>query len=160
MLGAFPELDARLSWNVPQLQRDGKYVLGLSAAKKHLSVSPWSTDVIEDFRPRLEQRFTVTKNLFQVPVDWEIDEALLTDLVRARLAELEQLSDADGRSISSITLPSGSRRYTTTTPANAPLPLISTGRVEITSTPAARSRPYSSRSPVTSSAMCAVPACV
>ncbi len=89
VLGAFPELDVRLSWNVPQLQRDGKYVLGLSAAKKHLSVSPWSTDVIEDFRPRLEQRFTVTKNLFQVPVDWEIDEALLTDLVRARLAELD-----------------------------------------------------------------------
>ena len=45
--------------------------------------------MIEDFRPRLEQRFTVTKNLFQVPVDWEIDEALLTDLVRARLAELD-----------------------------------------------------------------------
>jgi uncharacterized protein YdhG (YjbR/CyaY superfamily) len=89
VLGAFPELDAKLSWNVPQLHRDGTYVLGLSAAKKHVSVSPWSTHVIEDFRPRLEQRFIVTRNLFQVPVDWEIDEVLLTDLVRARLAELD-----------------------------------------------------------------------
>jgi uncharacterized protein YdhG (YjbR/CyaY superfamily) len=89
VLAEFPELDVKLSWNVPQVHRDGEYVLGLSAARNHLSLSPWSTAVIDDFRARLEQRFAVTKNLFQVPVDWDVDRALVTDLVRARLAELD-----------------------------------------------------------------------
>jgi hypothetical protein len=31
----------------------------------------------------------VFKNCFQIPVDWKIDEELVNDLVRARLAELD-----------------------------------------------------------------------
>lgn len=32
--------------------------------------------------------YVVFKNCFQVPIDWENDEALERDLVRARLTEL------------------------------------------------------------------------
>jgi uncharacterized protein len=85
----FPELEAKISWNVPQIHLAGQYVFGLSALKEHLAFAPWSAGVIEDFRSRLEQQFVVRKNLFQVPVDWEIDGELLKDLVRARLAELD-----------------------------------------------------------------------
>ena len=31
----------------------------------------------------------VLQSIFQVPVDWEIDRGLITDLVQARLAELD-----------------------------------------------------------------------
>jgi uncharacterized protein YdhG (YjbR/CyaY superfamily) len=88
ILTQFPELESKISWNVPQIHRNGKYVVGFSAAKNHLSISPWSPQVIEDFRVRLE-KFVVKKNLFQIPVDWEIDRELVKDLVRARLAELD-----------------------------------------------------------------------
>jgi uncharacterized protein len=84
----FPELEAKIAWNVPQIHRDGKYVAGVSAARNHLSFSPWSAEVIEAFRPRLAD-YVVKKNLFQVPVDWEVDGELLRDMVRARLAELD-----------------------------------------------------------------------
>ena len=88
ILTQFPELEVKISWNVPQIHRDGQYVFGISALKNHLALAPWSARVIDDFRARLE-KCVVRKNLFQIPVDWELDEALLKDLVRARLAELD-----------------------------------------------------------------------
>ena len=90
ILDEFPELEPRIAWNVPQIQRDGEYVFGVSSLKDHLDLAPWSSDVIDAFRGRLEHAgYVVRKNLFQVPDDWELDRALVRDLVRARLAELD-----------------------------------------------------------------------
>jgi uncharacterized protein YdhG (YjbR/CyaY superfamily) len=88
ILRNFPELESKISWSVPTIHRDGQYVAGLCAYKHHLTVSAWSPRVIEEFKERLG-KYVVFKNCFQIPVDWEIDEALVKDLVRARLAELE-----------------------------------------------------------------------
>ena len=88
ILAGFPELEAKIAWNVPQIHRDGKYVAGVDAAENHVSISAWSPDVIAGFKPRLGD-YVVKKNLFQVPVDWKVDEVLVGDLVRARLAELD-----------------------------------------------------------------------
>ena len=41
-----------------------------------------------DFAARLDG-YVTTPNLFHVPVDWDVDEDLVKDLVRARLAELD-----------------------------------------------------------------------
>lgn len=88
ILKQFPELAAKVSWNVPTIHRDGKYVVGLAAYKNHLTFAPWSNRVLLDFSERLG-KYVVFKNCFQIPVDWKIDRALVTDLVRARLAELD-----------------------------------------------------------------------
>ncbi|SDG20383.1 MULTISPECIES: iron chaperone [unclassified Duganella] len=88
VVAEFPKLQARLAWNVPHIHLDGKYVMGLAAYKKHLTVSPWSVFVMDDFKQRLAP-LVVFKNCFQIPVDWHIDRDLLRDLVRARLAELD-----------------------------------------------------------------------
>lgn len=91
VLDEFPDLESKVSWNVPQIHRGGDYVFGVSALKNHLALAPWSTRVIEDLRERLERDgYVVRKNLFQIPDDWEIDEELVRDLVRARLAELDE----------------------------------------------------------------------
>lgn len=87
ILAEFPELEAKISWNVPNIHRHGQYVAGLAAYKHHLTFAPWSIWVMEDFKDRLRS-FVVFKNCFQIPVDWEIDKDLVRDLVRARLAEL------------------------------------------------------------------------
>lgn len=84
---AYPEAVIKLAWNVPQVQIDGKYIFGADAAKNHISVSPWSDAVMADFDSRLTA-YTRTKGLFRVPVDWDVDTELITDLVAARLAEL------------------------------------------------------------------------
>jgi uncharacterized protein len=88
ILVQFPELESKISWNVPTIHRDGKYVAGVCAYKNHLTFSAWSPGVIEKFKVRLG-KFVLFKNCFQIPVDWEIDEELVKDLVRARLAELD-----------------------------------------------------------------------
>ena len=88
ILTQFPELESKLAWNVPQIHRDGKYVVGLAAYKNHLSFSAWSPRVLEDLKARLGE-YVLKTNLFQIPVDWEIDKELVKDLVRARLAELD-----------------------------------------------------------------------
>ena len=88
ILTEFPELQSKISWNVPTIHRNGKYVVGLAAYKHHLTFSAWSPRVIADFQVRL-RKFVVFKNCFQIPVDWKIDKKLVKDLVRARLAELD-----------------------------------------------------------------------
>ncbi|HTI73179.1 MAG TPA: DUF1801 domain-containing protein [Candidatus Limnocylindria bacterium] len=88
ILADFPELESKISWNVPTIHRKGKYVAGLCAYTNHLTFAPWSPRIIEDFKARLE-KYVVWKNCFQIPVDWEIDKELVKDLVRARLAELD-----------------------------------------------------------------------
>ena len=88
ILTQFPELESKISWNVPTIHRNGKYVVGLAAYKNHLTFSAWSPRIIEDFKVRLG-KFVVMKNCFQIPVDWNVDRKLVKDLVRARLAELD-----------------------------------------------------------------------
>jgi uncharacterized protein YdhG (YjbR/CyaY superfamily) len=92
ILTQFPELASKISWNVPTIHRNGKYVVGVCAYKRHLTFSPWSPRIIEDFKERLGE-FVVWKNCFQIPIDWKVDKKLLKDLVRARLAELDESPD-------------------------------------------------------------------
>ena len=94
ILAEFPELESKISWNVPTIHRKGKYVAGICAYKHHLTFSAWSPRVIEDFKGPSRTggrlgKFVVWKNCFQIPVDWKIDRKLVKDLVRARLAELD-----------------------------------------------------------------------
>jgi uncharacterized protein YdhG (YjbR/CyaY superfamily) len=76
ILTQFPELESKISWNVPTIHRNGKYGVGICAYKHHLTFSPWSPRVIEHFNVRLG-KFVVFKNCFQIPVDWEIDRELV-----------------------------------------------------------------------------------
>ncbi len=88
ILAQFPELECKISWNVPTIHLNGKYVFGVAAYKNHLTLAPWSATIIENFQRRLE-KYVVFKNCFQIPVDWAMDKKLVKDLVRARLAELD-----------------------------------------------------------------------
>ena len=84
-----PGLDLVIAWNQPMLRQGTQYVFGLSAAAKHLLLLPLGVDVLERFAPRLEGLQT-NKKTVKVPVDWDVDEALLVDLVQYRLAELAE----------------------------------------------------------------------
>ena len=85
--GNFPGAQPKIAWNVPQVQIEGKYVFGVSAAKGHLSLAPWSDAVMADFSTRLEG-YETTKGLIRVPVDWDVDHELIRDMILARMAEL------------------------------------------------------------------------
>ena len=82
----YPKLELVIAWNHPMLRIDGKYVFGLSESKNHLTLNPFSTDVIESMKAKMSG-YTVNKTTFTVPVDWKVDAALLRAMVKARLAE-------------------------------------------------------------------------
>src|SRR6267143_3998429 len=50
ILTQFPELESKISWNVPTIHRNGKYMAGICAYKHHLTFAAWSPRVIEDFK--------------------------------------------------------------------------------------------------------------
>jgi uncharacterized protein YdhG (YjbR/CyaY superfamily) len=82
----YPELKLVIAWNQPMLTLGKHYVFGLSAAKKHILIAPWSTDVIEEFTPKLKD-YVVKKKTIGVPNNWKVDEKLLQAIVKARLSE-------------------------------------------------------------------------
>jgi uncharacterized protein YdhG (YjbR/CyaY superfamily) len=82
----YPDAQLVIAWNQPMMQIDGKYVFGLSASKNHISMSPWSTDVIAKFAPKMKD-LVLLKNIIRIPNDWDVDAKLIVAMVKARLAE-------------------------------------------------------------------------
>ncbi|MFM7678938.1 MAG: iron chaperone [Roseiflexaceae bacterium] len=87
VIAEFPQLDVKIAWNKPHVHRNGHYVLGVDAARKHLMFHPWSVPVFERFLPRLTG-YVTGKRTFQIPLGWQLDQALIRDIVTAQLAEM------------------------------------------------------------------------
>ena len=82
----YPKLELVIAWNQPMLRDGNRYIFGISATKGYLLIAPWSTDVIDAFRAKLEG-YKVNKKTIQVPSDWEIDAKLLHQIVKAQLSD-------------------------------------------------------------------------
>lgn len=82
----YPKAELVIAWNQPMVKIDGHYVFGASASSKHISISPWSTDVIAAFAHKMSD-LVLTKNTIGVPNDWDVDAKLILAMVKARLAE-------------------------------------------------------------------------
>lgn len=84
----YPDLELVIAWNQPMLRLGSGYVFGLSVAKNHISLSPFSSDVLLSFAHLLKE-YEVKKNTFQVPLNWKVDVSLLQSMAKARIAEME-----------------------------------------------------------------------
>ena len=84
----YPDLELVIAWNQPMLRLDTNYIIGLSVAKNHITLNPFSGDVLESFNAKLS-KYVVNKHTFQVPIGWKVDTALLRALATARLKEIK-----------------------------------------------------------------------
>jgi uncharacterized protein YdhG (YjbR/CyaY superfamily) len=82
-------LELVMAWNQPMLRKGDSYVVGASVAKKHITLNPFSKQVMDAFRPELLE-FDPLKHTFKVPVDWKVNASLLQRIARARLAEIRE----------------------------------------------------------------------
>jgi uncharacterized protein YdhG (YjbR/CyaY superfamily) len=92
LLARHPGTTVEIAWNQPFLVRDGRRLLSLAVLDGHLLAAPWSVEVLDAFRTRLDADPGVTKVLaktFRLPSDRPIDPGLLDDLVAAALADGE-----------------------------------------------------------------------
>jgi uncharacterized protein YdhG (YjbR/CyaY superfamily) len=82
----YPKTELVIAWNQPMLKLGNDYIFGASCATKHILIAPWSNDVLDAFRDRLEH-LDLKKKTIGVPNDWKVEEKLILDMVKARIAE-------------------------------------------------------------------------
>jgi len=87
VLGAVPEAEEGKSYGMPAFIYAGRPLLGFRAAKKHLSIFPFSPAAIDAVRDRLGD-FELSKGTVRFTADAPVPEDVLTHLVRARKQEI------------------------------------------------------------------------
>ena len=84
---AAPEAEEGRSYGMPAFIYAGRPLLGFGAAKKHLSIFPFSPAAVEAVSDRLGG-FDLAKGTIRFTPDRPVPEDVLLDLVRARLHEI------------------------------------------------------------------------
>lgn len=82
-----PDAVDGVSYGMPALKIHGKPLIGVTASAKHLSVFPFSADVVAAVAPRLDG-FSVSKGTIRFTADHPIPTEVLAEIVRLRLAEI------------------------------------------------------------------------
>jgi uncharacterized protein len=81
-----PGTEVVIAWNQPLLRWEGGYLFGVSVHQNHLLLAPFDAAVLPEFAPRLEG-YILNKKTIRVPVDWTVDEDLISDMVAAQMGE-------------------------------------------------------------------------
>jgi len=82
-----PDAEEGTSYGMLAWRLDGKPLLGLNEAKAHLSVYPFSTEVVDAVRDRLDG-FKVTKGGAQCTPERPVPDDVAAEMVRLRRAEI------------------------------------------------------------------------
>lgn len=85
--GVAPEADEGESYGMPAFIYAGRPLLGFRAAKKHLSVFPFSPEAIEVVGGRLEG-FELSKGTIRFTPESPVPDDVLEDVIRARIREI------------------------------------------------------------------------
>ena len=83
-----PGAEPGKSYGVPAFRYRGSPLLGFQAAKKHLSLFPFSPDAIEAVKDRLDG-FDLAKGTIRFSPDRPVPDDVVTDLVRHRMKEID-----------------------------------------------------------------------
>lgn len=82
-----PDAVAGVSYGAPALIVDGKALIGVSRAAKHLALVPFSPPAIDRVRADLDG-FVASKGVIRFTPDQPVPDGIVLRLVRARLAEI------------------------------------------------------------------------
>jgi uncharacterized protein YdhG (YjbR/CyaY superfamily) len=86
--GVAPHAEEGRSYGVPAFLVGGRPLLGLRAARAHLSLFPFSPAAVDAVRDRLEG-FDLAKGTIRFTPERPLPRDVVADLVRARLHELD-----------------------------------------------------------------------
>lgn len=83
----YPQLSGEIKWNTPMFMHKGTYIIGISAAKHHLSISPESY-TLERFLPQIKSaNYTYTKGLFRIKWDQVLNYELLDEIIEFNIKD-------------------------------------------------------------------------
>ncbi|PPA69092.1 iron chaperone [Jeotgalibacillus proteolyticus] len=76
MANTFPQLEPVLKWNTPMFTDHGTFIIGIDAAKHHMSFAPEAVTMTRFADDIKEAGYSATKGLFRIkwnqPVDYEL----------------------------------------------------------------------------------------
>ena len=82
----YPELELRIAWSQPMFTHHGTYIIGLSAAPKHMALTPERATMIH-FEPIFHERDTdFGKRFARQPWNNPFDYELLDTFIQDQLA--------------------------------------------------------------------------
>ena len=84
-----PEVEEGRSYAMPAMKYRGKPLVGFIAARNHLSLFPFSPQVIDVMRPRLGG-FDLTKGTIQFSVENPLPDDVVEDIARHRITEIDK----------------------------------------------------------------------
>jgi uncharacterized protein YdhG (YjbR/CyaY superfamily) len=83
---AAPNATEAISYNMPALKVDGKFLVSYAAFKRHISLFPWSDEMLEALGEDL-RRHATGRGTIQFPADEPIPLDLVRRVVEFRLKE-------------------------------------------------------------------------
>lgn len=86
-LEVVPDAEQGKSYGMAALRHRGKPLLGFLAARQHLSVFPFSPEVVDAVRDRLTG-FDLSKGTIRFTVDHPLPDDVARDIVRLRAQEI------------------------------------------------------------------------
>ena len=88
----YPELELRIAWNQPMFTHHGTYIIGFSAASKHMAMAPERATMIR-FEPVMRERGTDFGKMFaRQPWNKSFDYELLDAFIQHQLAEKQDIT--------------------------------------------------------------------
>lgn len=79
---SFPNLEPVIKWNQPMFSHEDTYIIGLSTAKGHLSISP-EVKALEAFAGAIDQAgYSRAKGIFRIKWDEPVDYTLLEAIIQ------------------------------------------------------------------------------
>ncbi len=88
----YPELELRIAWNQPMFTHHGTYIVGFSAASKHMAMAPERATMIR-FEPVMRERGTDFCTMFaRQPWNKPFDYELLDAFIQLQLAEKQDIT--------------------------------------------------------------------
>jgi uncharacterized protein YdhG (YjbR/CyaY superfamily) len=82
-----PEAEEGKSYGMPAFRSAGRPLLGFKASKNHLSIHPFSAEVVDAVRDRLPD-FDLAKGTIRFTPETPVPEDVLVELVRLREREI------------------------------------------------------------------------
>ena len=88
----YPELELRIEWNQPMFTHHGTYIIGFSAASKHMAIAPERATMIRFEQVMRERGTDFSTMLARQPWNRPFDYELLDAFIQHQLAEKQDIT--------------------------------------------------------------------
>ena len=88
----YPELELRIEWNQPMFTHHGTYIIGFSAASKHMAIAPERATMIRFEQVMRERGTDFSTMLARQPWNRPFDYDLLDAFIQHQLAEKQDIT--------------------------------------------------------------------